>query len=296
MDPVTKSLRAIRALAGVADDAPRAIRAYHGSPHSFSKFDASRIGSGEGAQAYGHGLYFAGNEAVARSYRDISPAMPSAEAVEALRRIEDRLQELRKNKTKLEYAIEDAATMPSPGWGDIKLPPPDVMNQLRPQLQAVDSELAALGLEQMRVRDGGRGHMYEVEIDYPEEALLDYDRKLTEQPGPVLDYARSLGYRGDMWTGEDLYGDLGRFTPEDIRPGWTSVLNTVNDRVARPQVAAARLMEAGIPGIRYLDQGSRSAGDGTRNYVVFPGAEDRIRILRQYGWMLPLPLAAAGEE
>ena len=30
----------------------------------------SRIGTGEGAQAYGHGLYFAGNEGVARSYRD----------------------------------------------------------------------------------------------------------------------------------------------------------------------------------------------------------------------------------
>jgi len=30
----------------------------------------SKIGTGEGAQAYGHGLYFAENEGVARSYRD----------------------------------------------------------------------------------------------------------------------------------------------------------------------------------------------------------------------------------
>src|SRR5690606_34436898 len=33
--------------------------------------------------------------------------------------------------------------------------------------------------------------------------------------------------------------------------------------------AAAALREAGIPGIRYLDQGSRAAGEGSYNYVVF---------------------------
>jgi hypothetical protein len=43
--------------------------AYHGGPHSFDKFDMSKIGTGEGAQAYGHGLYFAESEPVARSWR-----------------------------------------------------------------------------------------------------------------------------------------------------------------------------------------------------------------------------------
>jgi hypothetical protein len=43
------------------------ITAYHGSPHKFSKFDMSKIGTGEGAQAYGHGLYFAENPNVARN-------------------------------------------------------------------------------------------------------------------------------------------------------------------------------------------------------------------------------------
>jgi hypothetical protein len=46
------------------------IRAYHGSPHSFDQFSLDKIGTGEGAQAYGHGLYFAGSEDVARWYRD----------------------------------------------------------------------------------------------------------------------------------------------------------------------------------------------------------------------------------
>jgi hypothetical protein len=48
----------------------KGILAYHGSPHDFDKFSLDKIGTGEGAQAYGHGLYFAENEGVARSYRD----------------------------------------------------------------------------------------------------------------------------------------------------------------------------------------------------------------------------------
>ena len=45
---------------------PPGIKAYHGSPHDFDKFDMSKIGTGEGAQAYGHGLYLAENEATAK--------------------------------------------------------------------------------------------------------------------------------------------------------------------------------------------------------------------------------------
>ena len=39
--------------------APMGWTAYHGSPHKFDKFQLDKIGTGEGAQAYGHGLYFA---------------------------------------------------------------------------------------------------------------------------------------------------------------------------------------------------------------------------------------------
>src|SRR6185312_6054719 len=47
------------------------IKAYHGSPHDFDAFDLSKIGTGEGAQAYGHGLYFADKEGVAQNYKDV---------------------------------------------------------------------------------------------------------------------------------------------------------------------------------------------------------------------------------
>lgn len=45
------------------------IKAYHGSPHDFDRFSLDKIGTGEGAQSYGHGLYFAEREGIAKSYR-----------------------------------------------------------------------------------------------------------------------------------------------------------------------------------------------------------------------------------
>jgi hypothetical protein len=45
------------------------LTVYHGSPHKFEKFDSSKIGTGEGAQAYGHGLYLAESPEVAKGYQ-----------------------------------------------------------------------------------------------------------------------------------------------------------------------------------------------------------------------------------
>ena len=43
--------------------------AWHGSPHTFDTFKLNRIGSGEGAQAHGWGLYFAKGREVAANYQ-----------------------------------------------------------------------------------------------------------------------------------------------------------------------------------------------------------------------------------
>jgi 2'-5' RNA ligase len=51
-------------------DKPLEQPAYHGSPHRFDKFTLDKIGTGEGAQAYGWGLYFAGEKEVAKFYRE----------------------------------------------------------------------------------------------------------------------------------------------------------------------------------------------------------------------------------
>ena len=53
---------------------------WHGSPHKFDKFDSSKIGTGEGAQAYGHGLYFAEAPDVARGAVRVSLGASNTEA------------------------------------------------------------------------------------------------------------------------------------------------------------------------------------------------------------------------
>ena len=45
------------------------ITAFHGSPYKFDEFKTEAIGTGEGAQAYGYGLYFAEEPDIARGYR-----------------------------------------------------------------------------------------------------------------------------------------------------------------------------------------------------------------------------------
>ena len=56
-------------------------------------------------------------------------------------------------------------------------------------------------------------------------------------------------------------------------------------------MASDRLREAGIPGIKYLDEGSRGVGQGTSNYVLF--RDDIIDIVKKYGWAALAPLLGA---
>jgi len=49
--------------------------------------------------------------------------------------------------------------------------------------------------------------------------------------------------------------------------------------------ASEAFRQAGIPGIKYLDQVSRGAGKGSRNYVVFD--DKLVDIVKKYG-LIPL--------
>jgi hypothetical protein len=48
---------------------PVGMTVFHGSPHLFERFDMSKIGTGEGAQAYGKGMYMAQSPSVAEGYQ-----------------------------------------------------------------------------------------------------------------------------------------------------------------------------------------------------------------------------------
>ena len=59
------------------------VDAYHGTPYVFDKFTTEKIGTGEGAQAFGWGLYFTDLESIARGYAkklaSISPGIAATD-------------------------------------------------------------------------------------------------------------------------------------------------------------------------------------------------------------------------
>lgn len=53
-----------------SSDQSQGITAYHGSPHDFDKFSLDYVGTGEGNQARGYGMYFASAEPVGKYYKE----------------------------------------------------------------------------------------------------------------------------------------------------------------------------------------------------------------------------------
>jgi hypothetical protein len=174
------------------------IRAYHGSPHDFDRFDLSKIGTGEGAQVYGHGLYFAENEAVAKAYRDalagksLSTEAGKIEPKAALDLMSRRIAE------KL------------PDFGQPSQASVWVFNRLHSGKAAgeIEKDIASMAWDAgqkdaARVAlDAARGwktnpRMYEVDINARPEQFLDWDKPLSKQPGEVRSALANLGIKHD---------------------------------------------------------------------------------------------------
>jgi len=221
---------------------------YHGSPHLFDKFDMSKIGTGEGAQAYGHGLYFAENPEVASSYK--MAGQPSYLGATVWGHVHTAIETAKAhglvgdgvNKFALDYLNKQAANAP-----------PMARQQFYDAINNFDQLASA----------SKPGRMYEVAIHADPEDFLNWDKPLSGQPHVQAAFDKLGAVPGPRW---------------EMLP--KTELMTGADRLS-PAEASAALNQAGIPGIRYLDQGSRGAGEGTSNYVVFDPS--LIEIVRKYG-------------
>lgn len=365
-----------KALATGGREALAGIRAFHGSPHSFDQFDLSKIGTGEGAQAFGHGLYFAGDEGVADSYRKALSGPDQSRWIEARGQPLD-LEALRATDPQahsgaLEYHVRQSYLPPEGATEKIRkglsttienfegghIPMDErAYSDAKDALHFIDNYQPAITPEKRA------GSMYEVNLNADPEHLFDLDVPLHQQSGPVRQRLDTLGVNtqpptADMdalrrsaagipatmkaqpnmapWVHKDMDELLGgaiggSSNPRDlyrlfqdfpreygIGPGashnmppenrsvisqeavdqimetiralrvaatppqsGTTMLKTLEDRFGGRPEAAAKLNEAGVPGIKYLDAGSRSAGDGSRNYVVFD--PKIIEIVKKYG-------------
>lgn len=269
------------------------ITAYHGSPHDFDKFDISKIGTGEGAQAFGYGLYFAQHEPVAEGYRDeLSKNNPLPVKID---------NEKHHNPTRMQRMVADhfgdvdkVISKMTPVWERVSqkyhsLPEDaDELERTFRNLDYKEAQSDRAELERMRGKNvsyGKRGHMYEVHINAHPDHFLDWDKPLYEQSEYVrkalttlarsndhlMDGIKNIHERRD--NADILYGLLTSHFVRDKK--YEGMRNGVPEDKATPsleygQRLASELLKAhGVKGIKYLDAGSRGAGEGSRNYVVF---------------------------
>lgn len=269
-----------------------AIKASHGSPHAFEKFDFSKIGTGEGAQAYGHGGYFGQgfDSPVAKEYRDklstkvymggnrldsIPSDSPQAQAHHSV------VTAMSGQKIEPQEAINNAIKY----WNDAAnemLAFEKTNPELRDRIIAEANSRRSIAKEAERLKpeDFYRdpGHLYNVELKWPDAAreasdplgehhLLDWDAPMTKQT-PEIQKAW-LATKKDLPPNaiEDLGGDLSLLYGKSVTPD--EFLGTLSSIGGNPGFGESLLRKSGVPGIRYLDQGSRGQGAGTRNYVMF---------------------------
>ena len=237
------------------------IEAWHGSPHKFDKFSMDNIGTGEGAQAYGHGLYFADAKDVSKSYipRDIDH--------------EDWMyQQYKANEGDPYMAEAWERAMQHEYPSDLRelAIDPDYEEQTQAAYNAVADALE---------ENPPSGMLAKVELDVDPDTLLDWDKPLSEQSegvrkimGGALNLPREIpiepprsGAMGQYatMTGGDAYAMLGARLSKDDGHYHSS---------PKQKAASAYFLNAGIPGIRYRDGMSRDGGSGTSNYVMFDDA------------------------
>lgn len=252
------------------------IKAWHGTPHEVDKFDASKIGTGEGAQIYGHGLYFAENPDVAKWYRDTLSKDPIQTVHDIMRWFKDdpamtydrysgdRLNQLLKSTAGINKFADDEV----------------VLSNLREMIKDMPNVIRATGgagayspmsapsmraMQQLRKHfgDATPGNLYEVGIHEDPAKFLSLDL-------PFMAQGQTGNRALDLLNSSDLTGARKFDRPKDF-------YQTTSSAFARQA-----LDEADIPGIRYLDGMSRGKDAGTHNYVVFPGADDLIEIQGRY--------------
>lgn len=245
----------------------QSIRAYHGTPHlfpaepeaPFGRFRDEAIGTGEGAQAYGWGHYVAGNPKVAKEYipsgeshqLQLNGKAPTPQDIAELQ-----MKALADHGPIGQEALDDIQlTAPMhnsmqemvDSYGDIKLPGghPDI--PLRQAQFSLLNHMQDKGYD-IGMAPGG-GHLLEVHILPDESELLDWDKPLGKQSSQVqAGLARLAEQKG--FNDPSLFSKSGYDTGEYFYRGWANDLGS-------PQAASQALHEAGIPGLRYLDAGSR---------------------------------------
>lgn len=249
----------------------RMAAAWHGSPHDFEQFSLSAIGTGEGAQVYGHGLYFAGNKEVAEYYRDTlsgndkhSALSVDGESVsfymkdQASKRA---LTALFGNRGDIEKTVKELA----------KKAESSALGGLRNQSKTAAEFLREFSKDH-DIKFDAKGSLYQVELAPKEDEYLLWDKPLSEQSEKVKaalkkgswlvvddETPQQVKISGLDWMARSIIPDGDKLHIGDV-PGYDGgqLYQTIN-RITKNQKAASDFLHSlGIRGIKYLDGNSRN--------------------------------------
>ena len=297
------------------------ITAYHGSPHDFEQFDTSKIGTGEGAQAYGHGLYFAEHEPVAKGYRDAlaQTRNPTTSINELIEQMSKNSPQSRTHKNIQWYMKQDPMLVKHVGDEDIVQHIHDALNGQNTDGTVSESALDAYGKLTDKLGRDHKGHMYEVHINAHPHHMLDWDKPLREQHEKIRRLAgwpaeHEAAHRAaEKVDNDNLHAALegnGDYTPAKLPPRphgalplsatgadiYEHIKNKMGaidwpidaDRETREQYrksaserASQYLLKHGIKGIKYLDAGSRGDKAEPTHNYVVFDHND-VRVKRKY--------------
>jgi hypothetical protein len=308
VDPIVNAFESPRAMGQFAGEVINPLRlasalrrgpmleldVYHGTPHRFEpteanplgELDASKIGSGEGAQAYGHGIYLAESPDVAKGYKERLSGSNSNVFLFGGKEVSivggspefKKFAQIAKNEGfSHESAVLAYNTLQEKG-GDLAKASSELGWKDAPN--PFDDEAATL-LRSLDLKPEG-GALYT--LDLPDEMIdrmLDWDKPLSGQSAAVKKALKDSG----IW--KKYKDNLSDFrSPKDTRNKnmrGENIQAFIEYLSGGDKAKASQMLrEIGIPGIRYLDAGSRGDTDvRTRNFVVFPGEEKKVKVLRR---------------
>lgn len=279
------------------DENPVGIIAFHGSGADFDEFKLEKIGTGEGAQAYGYGLYFTDSEDIAKFYRD-------AIGGSGYKKIDY------SSDTHAAKSIPDIDHKEVDGYKSYRIDQANdvIKSALKMQRFNVEPDENALnifemtferdGALQIDMRDGtsvsllknfegdsftvtplekAEGKTYKVALEPKPEDLLDYDLPLSQQP-------KMLKLIDNVYGDSEIVITQAGLDPATATGGdFIKALEGVGGQGGKR--ASEFLRNVGIFGIKYRAAGSRGSkiddAAAERNYVIFD--DKLIKIMEKYG-------------
>ena len=270
------------------------IIAFHGSGADFDEFRLEMIGTGEGAQAYGYGLYFTDSEDIARFYKDALtepggvPLTYKGKRLDTpyTNEIEERFADELAGLTEVEK--DDFVTVLAN------------LSQINLKADAASlRESSIIGKGQKNIFDNiiddvvqpelGEGKIYKVGLAPKPDELLDYDLPLSQQP-------KMLELIDDVHGDPEIIIQQAGLDPATATGGdFVKALGGIGQEQGA-KAASEFLAKAGITGLKYRAAGSRATTTvdeaAERNYVIFD--DKAVNIMEKYGIVGPVAVTAAG--